>query len=40
MERLFSPRKKDGARIIRLSMKLRNDVDVVPIKISDALLDA
>jgi hypothetical protein len=40
VERIFSPRKKDGARIIRLSTKLRNDVDVVPITISDELLDA
>ncbi len=40
VERLFSPRKKDGGRIIRLSTKLRNDVDVVPIELSDALLDA
>ena len=40
VERLFSPRKKDGARIIRLSTRLRNDVDVVPIEISDTLLDA
>jgi uncharacterized protein DUF6998 len=40
VERLFSPRKKDGARIIRLSRRLRGDVDVVPIEISDAMLDA
>ena len=40
VERLFLPRKKDGARVIRLSKKLRDDVDVVPIEISDALLDS
>jgi serine/threonine protein kinase len=39
VERLFPPRKEDGARVIRLSEKLRDDVDVVPIDISDALLD-
>jgi hypothetical protein len=39
VERLFAPRKKDGARIIRLSQKLRADPEVVPVDISDALLD-
>jgi len=40
VERLFPPRKTDGARVIRLGKKLRDDVEVVPIEISDAPLDS
>jgi hypothetical protein len=39
IERLYAPRAKDRARIIRLGPKLRDDPEVTPVAISDGLLD-
>jgi hypothetical protein len=39
VESLFKPRKRDGARIIRVGRRLRDDPSVETIALSDALLE-
>lgn len=39
VESLFKPRKRDGARVIRVGRRLREHPTVEPVELSDRLLD-